>query len=152
MNYARLCAVILVLSPGLALAAPKPTPNFADQEQATIDKICAGAPQQADRAAQYGDVLGKNLLLSDDQKKMLKDYQDTQTKAIADARTKFCADRPNLSNFADSLAFRQKLLEQQLDTLKAVSPKLIDFYNSLNDEQKAKFDDMRQHMASQERH
>jgi hypothetical protein len=141
-----------VFSPGLALAAPKPAPNFADQEKATIDKICAGATERGDRAAQYGDVLARNLLLSDDQKKMLKNYQDTQNKAIADAKAKFCADRPNLASFADSLAFRQKLLEQQLDTLKAVNPKLINFYNSLNDEQKAKFDDMRQHMASQERH
>ncbi len=152
MKYVRLCALMLVLSPGLALAAPRPASDFADHEKATIDKICSGAPEQGDRAAQYGDVLAKNLLLSDDQKKVLKDYQDAQTKAIADAKAKFCADKPNLANFADSLAFRQKLLEQQLDTLKAVNPKLIDFYNSLNDEQKAKFDDMRRHMASQERH
>jgi LTXXQ motif family protein len=47
------------------------------------------------------------------------------------------------------LNFRQKMIEDQLETVKAINPKLIAFYNSLNPEQKNKFDQMREHLASQ---
>jgi hypothetical protein len=151
MRTTYICALILVLSAGAALAETDPmkeATNDVDQQKATIDKICSSAPSKDQQASDYSDVLAKTLLLSDDQKKALKDYEDTQAKAIADARSRICDHKPDLSTFDASLSFRQKMLEDQLETVKAVNPKLIAFYNGLNSEQKAKFDQMRQTMAS----
>jgi hypothetical protein len=110
--------------------------------------MCSASQSKDEQAAQYGEMLNKMLLLGDDQKRALKDYEDTQAKAIADARARICDHKPDLTTFEASLNFRQKMLEDQLDTIKAVNPKLIAFYNGLNPEQKAKFDGMRQSMAS----
>ncbi len=149
MRNLQFCALILVLSAGAALADPKPAATTsADQEKATIDKICTHTPTQADRDAQYVTIISKSLLLSDDQKKTLKDYQDTLAKSIAAARSQLCDNKPDLSSFEAGLAFREKMLEEQLATVKAVNPKLVAFYDGLNAEQKAKFDQMRETMVS----
>lgn len=149
MRNLHICALILVLSAGSALADTKPSAlTSAAQEKATIDKICSHPPTPADRDAQYMTMISKTLLLSDDQKKALKDYQDTLAKSIADAKSRLCDNKPDLSSFEASLAFREKMLEDQLATVKAVNPKLVAFYNGLNAEQKAKFDQMRESMGS----
>ena len=75
----------------------------------------------------FQGILAKSLLLSDDQKRKLKDYEDAQAKAIADAKSRLCANPPDLSSFEASLNFRQKMIEDQLETVKAINPKLIRF-------------------------
>ncbi len=161
MKNVSICALALALalSAGPALAQadlmksdPMKDATDAGQQQAAVDKICSATPAKDQQAAQYGEMLNKMLLLGDDQKRALKDYEDTQAKAIADARGRLCDHKPDLSTFEASLNFRQKMLEDQLDTVKAVNPKLIAFYNGLNSEQKAKFDGMRQSMASSHKH
>ncbi len=149
MRKSVLAVLILVSSGGVALARMDAGDQDKGSMKAAFDKMCAAKPQPADKDNTYVDTLTKSLLLGDDQKKKLLDYRDTQAKAIDDARSKVCNEKPDLTSFQASLDFRQKMLETQLDTLKSVNPKLIDFYNSLNSEQKAKFDGMRQNMASQ---
>ncbi len=161
MRNLHFCALVLVLATGSALADPKAGDTKpadtkaaagamlgAAQEKATIDKICGQAPAPTARDAQYMAVIGQTLSLTDDQKKTLKDYQDTLTKAMADARSRLCDSKPDVSSFEASLNLREKMLEDQLATVKAVNPKLIAFYNGLNAEQKAKFDHMRETMVS----
>ena len=159
MKTTSICALILLLTAGPSLAQSDPSKSdpmkdaaAAGEQQASVDKICAATPPKDQQATQYSDTLNKMLLLSDDQKKTLKDYEDTQAKAISDARARLCDHKPDLSTFEAGLNFRQKMLEDQLDTVKAVNPKLIAFYNGLNGEQKAKFDGMRQSMASSRKH
>jgi predicted nucleic acid-binding Zn-ribbon protein len=116
--------------------------------KASFDRMCDAKQPASDGISQYIETLNKTLLLGDDQKKNLTDYRDAQAKALADSRSAICAQKPDLSSFEAALNFRQKMVEQQLDVLKTVNPKLLTFYNSLNGEQKARFDAMRQNMAS----
>ena len=156
--------LILCLSGSAGFAqGPSLTISYADQEKTMLERICSGAaatgqeaeqdwaraPDMAKRDADFSGILAKSLLLSDDQKRKLKDYEDAQAKAIADAKSRLCANPPDLSSFEASLNFRQKMIEDQLETVKAINPKLIAFYNGLNPEQKNKFDQMREHLASQ---
>lgn len=149
MKSTLLCA-LLVFSAGAALAQPRPAKNDANQEMAAIDKVCQGSngAVNGDRSQQFSETIAENLSLNDDQKKALQEYKDAQAKAIADARTQFCANKPDLSSLEGGLKFREKMLEGQLATVRAVNPRLIAFYNSLNAEQKAKFDGMRETMVS----
>lgn len=150
MKIIAMTSLIVVLSAGAAFAqAGKQTMNFADQEKAVLDKICAAPAPDAKRDESYKAILERTLLLSDDQKNALKDYQDAQASALADAKSKLCADRPDLTSLEASLNFRQRMLEDELDTVKAINPKLIAFYNSLNAEQKNRFDQMRENMTAQ---
>ena len=48
--------------------------------------------------------------------------------------------------------FTQSFLEARLDALKAENPKLIAFYNSLDDKQKHRFDRFRARMRYEHRH
>lgn len=159
MKTIAITSLIVVLSAAAAFAqAGRQTMNqagmqqptsFADQEKAALDKICAASTDYAKRDDSYKAILEKTLLLSDEQKAVLKDYEDAQSKAIADAKSRLCANHPDLTSFEATLNFRQKMLEDQLETVKAINPKLIAFYNSLNPEQKNRFDQMREHMSAQ---
>lgn len=116
------------------------------REQAMLDRLCADKTNASQRDQDITAILSKALLLSDAQKNDLKNFQAAQDKANSDARDKLCNNKPDLASFEGNLSFRQKMLEDQLDRIKAVNPKLLAFYNGLNGEQKAKFDQMRGHM------
>lgn len=148
MRKMRTAATIFALSTSVCLAEqPGDALTKADHEKAALDRICSSSPDVSARDSNFSKILGQSLLLSDAQKAALKDYQDAQAKAIADAKFRLCANKPDLSSFEASLNFRQKMLEDALDAMKVVNPKLIAFYDSLNAEQQARFDQMREHMA-----
>ncbi|MGO8739827.1 Spy/CpxP family protein refolding chaperone [Rhodoblastus sp.] len=126
----------------LAAAPAVAAPARADPA-AQLDKICGAKAAAPQTEAVSGD-LEKALLLSDDQKKALQAYRDAKTKAVADAKVKLCADRPDVTTFAGGLAFSENLLETRLDIVRTLDAQLLAFYNGLNTEQKTKFDQLRQ--------
>ena len=85
--------------------------------------------------------LTERLKLTDPQKASLKDLQDTFIKAAAEAKT-LCAETADMSTVVGRLAFGEKRTEAVLDLMKAVQPKLESFYASLDDSQKATFNQM----------
>jgi hypothetical protein len=89
------------------------------------------------------DRLAERLNLNDAQKAALKDLEDTRAKLRDDHKTALCAAKPDLSTFEARLNFRQTMMENRLADMKATNPKLLAFYNSLNDYQKGEFDAMR---------
>jgi LTXXQ motif family protein len=111
-------------------------PGFA---QRMIDRMCNLTKQPVDENRGV-ERLSHRLNLTDAQKATLKDLTDASTKSQADARTAICADKPNLSTTPARMAFGEKVLEQRLEGMKAVQPKLQAFYDSLDDKQKAAFD------------
>jgi len=118
------------------------TPLVAQEpgfEQRMIDRMC-NLEKQAVEAGRGVERLSRHLNLTDAQKATLKDLADASTKSQADARTAICADKPNLSTTPARMAFGEKVLEQRLEGMKAVQPKLQAFYDSLDDKQKAAFD------------
>lgn len=144
-------ALCLLLAPA-ALAASGRADSSVDRENATLDKICASAAPEAEkRDENILNTLGTALLLGEDQKAKLRDYRDAQAKAIADARSSLCARKPDLGALQGALDLRKIMAQAQLDALNAATPKLLDFYNSLNPEQKAKFDDMRANFGRRSR-
>ena len=111
----------------------------------------SAAPEAEKRDENILNTLGTALLLGEDQKAKLRDYRDAQAKAIADARSSLCARKPDLGALQGALDLRKIMAQAQLDALNAATPKLLDFYNSLNPEQKAKFDDMRANFGRRSR-
>jgi hypothetical protein len=103
--------------------------------QRTIDQICSeDRPTDDSRTI---DRLTRRFNLTDPQKAALKDWADTATRARSDAKTAICADKPDLSTAPTRAAFAVKVLENRLNGLKAIQPKLQAFYDSLDDKQKA---------------
>jgi hypothetical protein len=142
-------ALFLLLA-SAALAAPE---SGEDREKAALDRICAASPApDADaRDQNILATLGTALLLGDDQKAKLRDYRDAQAKAVADARSRLCERKPDLGGLQGALEFRKAMAQAQLDALNAASSKLLDFYDSLNPEQRAKFDSMRANFGRRSR-
>ena len=85
--------------------------------------------------------------MSDAQQAAFKEFQLAREKAVEAAKTRLCANKPDLSSFEGHLALHQTFLEDRLEALKAENPKLIAFYNSLNAEQKSRFEKIREQMA-----
>jgi hypothetical protein len=107
-------------------------------EQRMFDRIC-GQDKPIDDSRSV-DRLTRRLNLTDPQKAALKDLTDATAKARSDAKTSFCAEKPNLSTTPMRTAFASKMLASRLDGMKAIQPKLQAFYDSLDDKQKAAFD------------
>jgi LTXXQ motif family protein len=91
------------------------------------------------------DWLVHRLELNDAQKASFKEFQDARTQSLSDSKAKLCASKPDLSSFEGRLVFGQAFLEARLDAVKAENPKLIAFYNSLDERQKRIFDEIRAH-------
>jgi hypothetical protein len=134
----RLAGTIFLSIAMTAIATPMAAqePRF---EQRMIDRMCNLNKQPMDETRGV-DRLSRRLNLTDAQKATLKDLVDASAKSQADARTAICADKPNLSTTPARMAFGEKVLEQRLEGMKAVQPKLQAFYDSLDDKQKAAFD------------
>jgi hypothetical protein len=135
----------------LALALLATGPASADKESdrtpgGWIERMCAPKTEQGRRAdwmQRRADRLAERLNLNDAQKAALKDLEDTRAKLRDDHKTALCAAKPDLSTFEARLNFRQTMMENRLADMKATNPKLLAFYNSLNDYQKGEFDAMR---------
>ncbi len=108
-----------------------------------FDRLCS-AQDDYGKHAKFVEWLVKTLELTDAQKAIFKDFQDAREKSLADSKAKLCANRPDLSTFEARLNFGQTFLEARLEALKAENPKLIAFYNSLDDKQKKTFDAIRE--------
>lgn len=136
--FALYCGA-LSLSPA-AFAAPA-----GDGESGgRIERFCAKNPDPA-RREHHLARLAERLHLTDAQKDLFKAVQDARATARKTAVDAICANKPDLLSFEGKLAFRQRLLEARLDGMKGSAPKLIAFYNALDNGQKALFDDMRRH-------
>lgn len=137
MGMMKFLALIIA---SVALASP--LAQAQDRNQAFFDRLCTDHGEAAQHA-RFVDWLVKRLDLNDAQKAAFKDFQDARAKSLSDTKTKLCADKPDLASFESRLVFGQTVLESRLDALKAENPKLIAFYNSLDDRQKKIFDDIR---------
>jgi hypothetical protein len=144
LSIAGLALSGLLLSSGLAAAqtaAPAAAPAPRGIGPRMVERMC-GAPVKPP-SGRYAERLAERLTLTDAQKATLKTWQDTRQKAREDARAVMCSPKPDLSTFAGRLDWRGKRLETQLATFKAERPKMEAFYASLDDKQKAAWDEVR---------
>jgi LTXXQ motif family protein len=144
MQILKISALALAcVAGGLAVSQANAEPRGP---QSMIDRMCS-PDSKGDRMAAFMEKrsarLATMLQLNDAQKASLKDLEDTRAKSRADFKASICAKKPDLSTFPNRLAFREQMMQNRLDALKAETPKLIAFYNSLDDKQKAAFEEMR---------
>jgi Spy/CpxP family protein refolding chaperone len=143
MRLLKCASLLLVLFVGGASAsAAEDTHN---NRGGWLDRICSKDNDDSGRAewAQHrADRLAERLKLTDAQKTAFKDVADTRAKLRADHKAELCANRPDLSTLEKRLAFRQARLEARLADMKVETPKLLAFVSSLDDQQKAEFDEM----------
>ncbi len=110
-------------------------------ETGMLERMCASDAPASDQRGM--DRLASRLKLTDAQKASLKELNDASMQALGNSRTALCADKPNLATTPGRMAFAQKMLEARLQSMKAAQPKLQAFYDSLDDKQKAAFDNGR---------
>ncbi|MGO9388709.1 Spy/CpxP family protein refolding chaperone [Rhodoblastus sp.] len=150
MRILKISALMLACAAGaLALSPARAEMDEHGGPQAAIEKMCSDTGMSekiVEEQAVMAARIGVRLQLTDAQKAAFKDLQDTRAKAHADAKAELCASKPDFSSFEKRLAFRGAMLQRRLDTFKTVEPKLLAFYNSLDDKQKKEFAEMRQHM------
>jgi hypothetical protein len=125
----------------------QPAQQGGNEAAAKLERICAPDPERSAREAKFAEHLTKHLLLNDAQQAAFKEFQVARDKAVEAAKTRLCGSKPDLSSFEGHLILHQTFLEDRLEALKAENPKLIAFYNSLDAEQKAKFERIRGQMA-----
>jgi hypothetical protein len=146
MRILKISALALVCAAGgLVLSQARAEPERGGP-QAFIDHMCSGEAKGDKMGAmmeKHAGHVATILQLNDTQKAAFKDLQDTRAKERADFKTSICANKPDLSSFPNRLAFREKMAQHRVDALKAETPKILAFYNSLDDKQKAAFDAMR---------
>jgi hypothetical protein len=147
MRLLKISALMVACLSGALAFSPAQAQDDEDMgPQARIEHMCAEQGKggmMAEHMAKRAEFMAEHLHLTDAQKAAFKDLQDARVKAHADAVTAMCAGKPDLSTIEKRIDFREAMLQRRLDGLKAEAPKLIAFYNSLDDKQKAKFDDMR---------
>ncbi len=146
MNFPKLSSLLITLVLGFsthALAADE----TAKSDPAWIEHVCSkqiDSAKAAEREQHHIDRITERLKLTDKQKAAFKDLVDTRTKIHSDYKANLCANKPDLSTFEKRLAFTQSWFEKRAADLKATTPKILTFYNSLNDDQKAEFEGLEQ--------
>ena len=142
---------ISALMVGFAVFAAASGQARAGQDEhhsALFGHLCSH-PSDSSRHHKLGERLADHLNLNDAQKAAYNEFKEARIKALDDSKAKLCAKEPDLSSFEERLVFSQTFLEARLEALKAENPKLIAFYNSLDKDQKHKFDKFRTHKAGQ---
>lgn len=134
-----LSLALAAASPLCALAQMPDTNNSAGSR--ILDKIC-NSDRAADRDARLGELMAQRLSLNDQQKALLKELGDARARGGADTRAALCSPRPVLTTLKDRQAFWEALLTARLASLKTARPKADAFYDSLDQAQKANFDQM----------
>jgi peptidoglycan hydrolase CwlO-like protein len=114
-----------------------------------FERVCAKSSNDGSRHDKIAARLAETLNLNDTQKAAYKAFQDERVKSIDGMKSKLCAKEPDLTSFEERLSFRQNVLEARLAAMQAENPKLIAFYNSLDDKQKGKFDSFRKRLKSE---
>lgn len=140
----------LALACGVAAYSLPPAQAAWGQEdpKAHHDGFCSDqkfGDKFAEMQKMRADRLAQRLKLTDAQKAALKDAQDARAKSMADGRAAMCAAKPGEMTFDKRLEFRQSRLQARLDALKAETPKLLAFYNSLDERQKGQYDEITRH-------
>lgn len=128
-----LAALALV---GLAMVPAPASAQNAWLASKMIEGMCNSKAAPGDDS----DRLAKRLNLTDAQKAALKDFVDASAAGFASTKTAVCETKPDLATAPGRLAFNEKMMQAQLDGLKAIEPKLQAFYDSLDDKQKHAFD------------
>lgn len=141
MNISKVVALALYCS-ALSLSSSALAAPADDGRGGWIERICAKTPDPARREQRLAR-LAERLHLTDAEKDLFKAYQDARAAARKSAIDSICANKPDLKTLEGRLAFRQRILENRLSGAKASDPKLLAFYNSLDNGQKALFDDLR---------
>jgi len=150
MRVLKISALMLACASG-ALALSPARAEWGDHggPQARIEHMCADqgpAEHFVEMQKHRAEHMAEYLQLTEAQKAAFKDLQDSRAKAHADAKTALCASKPDLSTFEKKLAFREAMMQRRLDAFKAEEPKMLAFYNSLDDGQKREFEHMLQNM------
>jgi LTXXQ motif family protein len=133
-------AAFLGASPWQARAAQDAPHN------ALFERLCSKQNNESSHR-KIGERLIAQLKLTAAQQTAYNDFQEARLKSVNDAKAKLCAKEPDLSSFEERLNFSQSFMEARLEAMRAENPKLIAFYNSLDDKQKRKFDDFRAGMG-----
>jgi hypothetical protein len=149
MNKSSLAALIMTMG-ALALAPAQAAERDRSGPGGEFERICAAHPDRAAHEAKFAEFLSSRLKLTDAQKAAFQAFQEARAQSVERATARLCASRPDLATFEGRLGFHQTFLEDRLDAVKAENPKLIAFYKSLDAEQQAKFDKIRQHVARRE--
>jgi hypothetical protein len=121
---------------GLAAAAPQANAQSAWLASRMIQGMCRSKAAPSDES----DRLAKRLSLTDAQKAALKDFTDASAASFTSTKSAVCDAKPDLATAPGRLAFNEKVMQAQLDGLKAIEPKLQAFYDTLDDKQKKAFD------------
>jgi hypothetical protein len=137
---------LLVLGCGLATATAQAEVG-ANHPAHSLERYCAEETGKVEREGKMSEAMAKHLSLNDAQKAALKDFEDARAKAIETIKSRVCAEKTDLSSFEARLRLHQRFLEDRLEALKIENPKLIAFYNTLDEKQKATFDNLRDHLA-----
>jgi hypothetical protein len=107
---------------------------------AMLGRLCnpTTPPFPADKVAAR---LTETLKLTDTQKPALKDLTDSIGKAINDTKS-LCQEKPDMTSLPGRAAFAAKRMNVVAAAITSVQPKLEAFYNTLDDKQKAEFNEM----------
>jgi len=137
--------MLALIAVGVALASPAAQAQTSGNgNQAFFDRLC-GDHGEAREHAKFTGWVEARLKLNDAQMANFTSFQEARAQSLADSKGKLCADKPDFTSFEARLVFNQKFMEARLDALKAENPKLIAFYNSLDEQQKTTFDEIRSH-------
>jgi hypothetical protein len=142
MKLLKLSSLLVPLVLGFAdhaLAADK----LDKGSPAWIERICSkptDSAKVAEREQHHIDRVTERLKLTDTQKTAFKELVDARAKLRADYKANICANKPDLSTLEKRLAFTESWFEKRAADLKATTPKILTFYNTLDDTQKAAFD------------
>jgi hypothetical protein len=139
--------VVAIATCGAGIGSAHARENGDSGFKSEVDRVCGPHPDRAGHEARFADFLSRRLNLNDVQKTAFKEFQAAREKAVETATTRLCAKKPDLSSFEARLEFHQAFLEDRLEAVKSENPKLIAFYKSLDAEQKAKFEKIREHLA-----
>ena len=132
----RSLALAALALASLALAAPPASAQSAWLASRMIQGMCSSKAVPGDDS----DRLAKRLNLTDAQKAALKDFMDASAASFTSTKSAVCDAKPDLATAPGRLAFNEKVMQAQLEGLKAIEPKLQAFYDSLDDKQKHAFD------------
>jgi hypothetical protein len=149
MRILKISALMLACaSSALMLSPVHAEGDKRGEPPAQTEKISSDQGQSekfAEWRARRAERFAERLKLTDAQKAAFKELQEARAKANANASAALGAGKPDLSTFDKRIAFREAHLQAQLDALKAVAPKEIAFYNSLDDKQKQEFEALLRH-------
>jgi len=136
----------LFVTAAVLAASSYQTAAAESKHSALFERLCSKQNNEAHHR-QIGDRLIAHLKLTPAQQAAYNEFQESRLKSVNDAKEKLCVKEPDLSFFEERLNFSQSFIEARLEAMRAENPKLIAFYNTLDDKQKRKFDDFRAGMV-----